>query len=59
MKLIVQPRDGLTPLISGIRAAKKEVDIVIFRCDRPEIHESLESAVRRLEELRAEGPKLN
>jgi phosphatidylserine/phosphatidylglycerophosphate/cardiolipin synthase-like enzyme len=47
MKLIVQPRDGLTPLLTAIRHARKEVDIVIFRCDRPEIQHALEAAVRR------------
>jgi len=47
MKLIVQPRDGLTPLITAIRLARKEVDIIIFRCDRPELQQALETAVGR------------
>jgi phosphatidylserine/phosphatidylglycerophosphate/cardiolipin synthase-like enzyme len=53
MKLIVQPRDGLTPLLTGIRQAKKEVDIVIFRCDRPDIQHALEAAVQRGVKVRA------
>lgn len=47
MKLIVQPKDGLTPLLRAIKAAKKSVDIVIFRFDRLELEEALESAVAR------------
>jgi len=47
MKLFVQPRDGLSPLISAIRAAKKEIDIVIFRFDRPEVGKALDAAIKR------------
>lgn len=47
MKLIVQPRDGMTGLISAIRQAKKEVSIVIFRCDSVELQQALEQAVKR------------
>ena len=47
MKLFVQPRDGLSPLISAIRVAKKEIDIVIFRFDRPELGKALDAAIKR------------
>ena len=47
MKLIIQPRDGITPLLRAIKAAKKSVDIVIFRFDRLELEEALEAAVTR------------
>lgn len=47
MKLIVQPGDGLTPLLKAIRSAKKTVDIVIFRFDRTELEKALEAAVAR------------
>ncbi|MDQ3417718.1 MAG: phospholipase D-like domain-containing protein [Acidobacteriota bacterium] len=47
MKLIIQPEDGLTPLLRAVRAAKKSIDIVIFRFDRLELEEALEAAVTR------------
>ena len=47
MKLIIQPDDGLAPLLKAVRKAKKSVDIVIFRFDRPELERALESAVAR------------
>jgi hypothetical protein len=33
VKLIVQPEDGIAPLINGIDNAKKSVEIAIFRFD--------------------------
>jgi cardiolipin synthase len=53
VKLIVQPRDGLTELISAIRLAKREIDLVIFRFDRPEIEKAVEAAVKRGVRVRA------
>ena len=47
VKLIVQPRDGMTSLISAIRLAKREVAIVIFRCDSADLQQALEAAVKR------------
>ena len=47
MKLIVQPRDGMSSIVSAIRQAKREIDIVIFRCDRLELQQALEAAVKR------------
>jgi len=47
VKLIVQPRDGLASFISAIRTAKKEIDLVIFRFDRPDVQKSLDAAVKR------------
>jgi phosphatidylserine/phosphatidylglycerophosphate/cardiolipin synthase-like enzyme len=47
MKLIVQPRDGWTELLSAIRQAKKEIDLVIFRFDRPDIAKALDAAIKR------------
>lgn len=47
VKLIVQPQDGLAPIVSALRLARKEIDLVIFRCDRPEIQTALELAVKR------------
>jgi phosphatidylserine/phosphatidylglycerophosphate/cardiolipin synthase-like enzyme len=47
MKLIIQPGDGVERLVKGIRKAKKSVEIVIFRFDRPEIERALIDAVER------------
>jgi len=53
MKLIVQPDAGLAPIITAIKTAKKTIDIMIFRLDRPEITRALEAAVARGVTVRA------
>jgi cardiolipin synthase A/B len=45
--LIIQPDDGLTPLLQAVRHAKSKIDILIFRFDRPELERALEAAVAR------------
>jgi phosphatidylserine/phosphatidylglycerophosphate/cardiolipin synthase-like enzyme len=47
VKLLVQPGDGVTPLVKGIGKARKSVEIAIFRLDRTEIERALEDAVDR------------
>jgi phosphatidylserine/phosphatidylglycerophosphate/cardiolipin synthase-like enzyme len=47
VKLIIQPDDGVTPLLRSIRGAKRLIDIVIFRFDRLEVERALEAAVGR------------
>ena len=47
MKLIVQPGDGVMPLLQAINSAKKSVELLIFRFDRGEIEKALASAVSR------------
>jgi phosphatidylserine/phosphatidylglycerophosphate/cardiolipin synthase-like enzyme len=47
VKLIIQPDDGITPVVKAIKKAKKTIDIVIFRFDRPEIEKALDAAVDR------------
>jgi len=47
VKLIVQPRDGLSAFVTAIRAATKEIDLLIFRFDRPEVQKALDAAVKR------------
>jgi cardiolipin synthase len=47
VKLIIQPDDGLTPLLKAIRRARKTIDIVVFRFDRVELEKALEAAVTR------------
>jgi len=53
MKLIVQPDSGTAPIISAIKQAKKWVDVLIFRLDRPEIARALAEAVARGVRVRA------
>lgn len=53
MKLITQPDAGVAPVISAIKQAKKTIDILIFRLDRPEIVHALEAANARGVRVRA------
>jgi cardiolipin synthase A/B len=53
VKLIIQPGDGVAPVVRAIRKAKKTVDIVIFRFDRAEIEQALSEAVQRNVVVRA------
>src|SRR4029079_13080268 len=53
MKLIVQPDAGIAPIITAIKQARKWVDILIFRLDRPEIARPLREAVARGVRVRA------
>ena len=46
-QLIVQPGDGIEPLLKGIAGAKSSIDILIFRFDRKEIEQALIAAVHR------------
>ena len=47
MKLIIQPDDGVAPVVRAIDRAKKTIDIVIFRFDRDEIERAIHIAVGR------------
>lgn len=47
MKLLIQPGDGIGPLVKAIEKARTRVEIVIFRFDRIEIERALEDAVKR------------
>ena len=47
MKLLIQPRDGIAPVIAAIKKAKKSIEIVIFRFDRDDIERALHAAVAR------------
>jgi phosphatidylserine/phosphatidylglycerophosphate/cardiolipin synthase-like enzyme len=53
VKLIIQPDDGLKPLLKAVRKARRSIDIVIFRFDRVELEEALEGAVTRGVTVRA------
>jgi len=47
VKLLVQPTDGVAPLLAAIRGAKKSVDIAIFRFDHKDIEAALEAAAAK------------
>ena len=47
MQVIVQPDDGLLPILKAIKRAKKTIDIVIFRFDLADVEEALAAAVGR------------
>ena len=47
MRVIIQPRDGITPLLEGINQATDSVEIVIYRLDRLEIEQALVAAAAR------------
>ena len=52
-RLIVQPGDGIAPLLEGIAGARSSIDILVFRFDRKEIEQALVDAVRRGVAVRA------
>lgn len=47
MSLIVEPDDGIGPLVSAIRKAKASIEIGIFRLDRGDVARALRAAVGR------------
>ena len=47
MKLIVEPADGVAPLLAAIKSAKKRVEIAIFRFDRTDVESALKAAAKR------------
>ena len=53
MDLIVQPQDGLAPVLSAMAQAQKSIDLTIFRLDRPEAVKALGAAVDRGVAVRA------
>jgi len=53
MKLIIEPEEGIAPVLTAIKQAKKSVDILIFRLDRVDIARALEAAVARGVNVRA------
>src|SRR6266567_6841649 len=47
MRLLIQPGDGIDPLVKAISGAKSSVEIAVFRFDRIEIERALAQAVKR------------
>ena len=53
MQVIVQPEDGVAPLLKAITRARKTIDIVVFRFDVDDIEAALTKAVTRGVNVRA------
>jgi cardiolipin synthase len=47
LKLLIQPGDGVAPLVEAINGAKSRVEIAIFRFDRGEVEKALANAAAR------------
>lgn len=47
ISVIVQPRDGIDPLLDAIRRAQSSVEVTIYRADRLEIEQALVEAANR------------
>jgi phosphatidylserine/phosphatidylglycerophosphate/cardiolipin synthase-like enzyme len=47
VKLLIQPADGVAPILAAIKSAKKSVEIAIFRFDRKDIEAALKAAAAR------------
>jgi phosphatidylserine/phosphatidylglycerophosphate/cardiolipin synthase-like enzyme len=47
VKLIIEPADGVAPLLSAIKSAKNRVEIAIFRFDHKDIEAALKAAAER------------
>lgn len=47
VELIVQPEDGLAPVLKRVNAARKTLDVIIFRFDLRPLEKALEAAVER------------
>jgi cardiolipin synthase len=47
LKLIIEPHDGVAPIVAAIKSAKKSVEIAIFRFDYAVIEAALKAAVIR------------
>src|SRR5262245_61033558 len=47
MKLIIQPDDGIQPVLQAIRSARESIDIAIFRCEIRALERELAAAASR------------
>lgn len=47
MELIVQPEDGLAPLVTAVKQAKTRIDLAIFRFDVSDLEKALQAAIGR------------
>jgi cardiolipin synthase len=53
MRLLLQPEDGVRPLLDAIRGARRRLDLYVFRLDRADIERALRDAVHRGVAVRA------
>jgi phosphatidylserine/phosphatidylglycerophosphate/cardiolipin synthase-like enzyme len=53
VKLIIQPADGVAPVVRALDRARRHIDIMIFRFDRVEVEQALKAAVERGVKVRA------
>jgi cardiolipin synthase A/B len=53
VELIVQPSDGIAPVVSAVENAQKSLDIIIFRFDVKRLEKAVEAAVGRGVAVRA------
>lgn len=47
MRLIIEPADGVAPVLSAIKRARKSVEIAIFRLDRKDVEMALTAAAAK------------
>jgi cardiolipin synthase len=47
VKLIIEPIDGVAPLLAAIKNAKKTIEIAIFRFDRKDVETALKAAAEK------------
>ena len=47
VRLVIQPEEGIKPLLKAIALAKSQIDVMIFRFDQREVERALENAVGR------------
>jgi phosphatidylserine/phosphatidylglycerophosphate/cardiolipin synthase-like enzyme len=53
VELIVQPEDGVKPVLAAINRAEKTLDMIIFRFDLKSVEKAMEAAVKRGVKVRA------
>jgi cardiolipin synthase A/B len=53
VKLLIQPDNGIKPILDALKKAKKRIRILVFRFDRVEIEKALVAAVGRGIEVQA------
>jgi phosphatidylserine/phosphatidylglycerophosphate/cardiolipin synthase-like enzyme len=47
VELIVQPSDGIEPILKAVKKAERSIELIIFRFDLKEVEKALEAAVER------------
>jgi phosphatidylserine/phosphatidylglycerophosphate/cardiolipin synthase-like enzyme len=47
LELLIQPDDGIDPILAAIDRARRTIDMTIFRLDRADVRRALAAAVRR------------